>query len=123
MYTALSTLSTHLSTKTYCSAGKPEVSIHSAAEAIMILLQSFRDPVIPYDMLSRYVISRTRIIERIRLIKRVILVDVSENLIKVKDASFNFLSLSVVSQVAVTQSSANKSLVSFRNLTRTCLNT
>ena len=33
--------------------GYPEVSIHSAAEAIMILLQSFRDPVIPYDMLSR----------------------------------------------------------------------
>ena len=31
----------------------PEVSIHSAAEAMMILLQSFRDPVIPYDMLSR----------------------------------------------------------------------
>ena len=33
---------------------QPEVSIHSAAEALMILLQSLRDPVIPYDMLSRY---------------------------------------------------------------------
>jgi len=37
--------------------GQPEVSIHSAAEAIMILLQSFRDPVIPYDMLSSCITS------------------------------------------------------------------